>query len=94
MLRMPELEVLTELDRPVYWFRVTGGGFLIMLCGSELVVDAVGRNDYDSGVTYHVTTDGIFLSLGEPWKPTAKPQPRVARRKGYGHTTCPGSNGP
>ena len=68
---MPALEVLTELDRPVYWFRVTGGGFLIELRGFELVVDAMSPMDYDSGARYQVTADGVFLSTGEPWTPTA-----------------------
>ncbi|MFC4507404.1 MULTISPECIES: ankyrin repeat domain-containing protein [Streptomyces] len=71
MRHMPELEVLTELDRPAYWFRVTGGGFLIVLRGFELVVDAVSPMDYDSGARYRVTADGIFFSSGEPWTPTA-----------------------
>jgi hypothetical protein len=67
VLRMPELEVLTELDRPAYWFRVTGGGFLITLRGFELVVDATTPMDYDSGARYHVTADGVYLPSGEPW---------------------------
>lgn len=68
-LRLPEVEVLTELDPAAYWIRVTGGIFAIQLRGSELNAMAVGKMDYDSHPTFRITTDGVYESSGRPWTP-------------------------
>ncbi len=59
-LRLPELEVLTELDPPVYWIRVTGGSFIIELRGCELYAEARGKMDYGSSPPYRITPDRIY----------------------------------
>ncbi|MGW0631789.1 hypothetical protein [Streptomyces sp. NPDC002758] len=60
-LRLPELEVLTELDPPAYWIRVAWGIFIIELRGYELNAQAIGKMDYDSdGPIFRITTDRIY----------------------------------
>ncbi|MFJ3336857.1 hypothetical protein [Streptomyces sp. NPDC086766] len=58
-LRLPEVEVLTELDPPAYWIRVTGGIFIIELRGSELNAQAVGKMDYSTPPPFRITVDRI-----------------------------------
>ncbi|MGW4519413.1 hypothetical protein ACWEO4_48050 [Streptomyces sp. NPDC004393] len=67
-LRLPELEVLTELDRPVCWFPVPGmyGGFKFELRGRELVVDSWVRIVGGSELTHRVTVDGVHLQESCP----------------------------
>lgn len=62
-LRLPELEVLTELDRPACWFPVPGmyGGFKFELHGRELVVDSWVRVVGGSERTDRVTVAGVHL---------------------------------
>ncbi|MFE4423888.1 PQQ-binding-like beta-propeller repeat protein [Streptomyces sp. NPDC056817] len=62
-LRLPELEVLTELGRPACWFPVPGmyGGFLFELQGAELIVDSWVRVVEGSERTHHITVDGVRL---------------------------------
>ncbi|MGW2643236.1 hypothetical protein [Streptomyces sp. NPDC001348] len=66
-LRLPELGVLTELDPPMYWIRVSGGIFIIALRGSELNVEAKGKMDYDSAPVFRITADCVYRPSGEPW---------------------------
>ncbi|MFF2128590.1 hypothetical protein ACFVW1_25005 [Streptomyces olivochromogenes] len=66
-LRLPELEVLAELDPPVYWIRVSGGIFIIALRGSELNVEAKGKMDYVSSPVFRITADCVYRPSGEPW---------------------------
>lgn len=65
-LRLPELEVLTELDDPVCWFPVPGmyGGFRFELRGSELTVDSWIRVVGGSERTDRVTPEGVHLDGG------------------------------
>ncbi|MGW8880661.1 outer membrane protein assembly factor BamB family protein [Streptomyces mirabilis] len=62
-LRLPELEVLTELDRPACWFPVPGmyGGFLFELRGAELIVNSWIRVVEGSERTHHITVGGVRL---------------------------------
>ncbi|WP_329275714.1 ankyrin repeat domain-containing protein [Streptomyces sp. NBC_01451] len=62
-LRLPEIEVLTELDNPVGWFPVPGmyGGFKFELRGRELIVDSWVRIVGGSERTGRVTAEGVFL---------------------------------
>lgn len=66
-LRLPELEVLTELDFPACWFPVPGmyGGFKFELRGQELTVDSWVRIVGGSERTDRVTADGVYLQEGE-----------------------------
>jgi hypothetical protein len=66
-LRLPELEVLTELDLPNCWFPVPGmyGGFHIKLQGTELTVDSWIRVVGGSERTDRVTADGVLLQEGK-----------------------------
>lgn len=66
-LRLPELEVLTELDPPMYWIRVSGGIFIIALRGSELNVEAKGKMDYVLSPVFRITADCVYRPSGEPW---------------------------
>ncbi|MFF7881755.1 hypothetical protein ACH40F_16520 [Streptomyces sp. NPDC020794] len=66
-LRLPELEVLTELDPPMYWIRVSGGIFIIALRGSELNFEAKGKMDYVSSPVFRITADCVYRPSGEPW---------------------------
>ncbi|WP_329338927.1 ankyrin repeat domain-containing protein [Streptomyces sp. NBC_00663] len=65
-LRLPEVEVLTELVRPACWFPVPGmyGGFLVELSGRELKVDSWIRVVGGSERTDRVTADGVHLQEG------------------------------
>jgi hypothetical protein len=65
-LRLPEVEVLTELDNPVCWFPVPGmyGGFKIALRGGELTVDSWIRVVGGSERTDRVTAEGVHLQEG------------------------------
>ncbi|MFF4307808.1 PQQ-binding-like beta-propeller repeat protein [Streptomyces sp. NPDC001601] len=62
-LRLPDLEVLTELDRPAFWFPVPGmyGGFQFELRGAELIVNSWIRVVEGSERTHHITVDGVRL---------------------------------
>lgn len=66
-LRLPEVEVMTETDRPALWFPVPGmyGGFKIRLHDRELVVDSWIRVVGGSERTDRVTVDGVELQEGE-----------------------------
>lgn len=66
-VRLPQLEVLTELDPPAYWIRVTGGIFIIAFRGFELNVEARSRMDHDSSPVFRVTADCVYEPSGEPW---------------------------
>ncbi|MFF0170222.1 hypothetical protein [Streptomyces prasinus] len=59
-LRLPAVEVLTELDPPAYWIRVCGGIFIIELRGFELNAQAVGKMDYGTPPPYRITVDNIY----------------------------------
>ncbi|GAB2864616.1 ankyrin repeat domain-containing protein [Streptomyces deserti] len=65
-LRLPEVEVLTELEHPVCWFPVPGmyGGFKIQMRGRELIVDSWIRVVGGSERTDRVTVDGVELQEG------------------------------
>ncbi|MFJ2606249.1 MULTISPECIES: ankyrin repeat domain-containing protein [unclassified Streptomyces] len=65
-LRLPELELLTELDHPVCWFPVPGmyGGFRFELRGTELVVESFMRRAEGSERTDRVTVHAIELEEG------------------------------
>ncbi|PWI18246.1 hypothetical protein DI272_31965 [Streptomyces sp. Act143] len=65
-LRLPEVEVLTELRHPACWFPVPGmyGGFAIELTGRELKVDSWIRIVDGSERTDRVTADGVHLQEG------------------------------
>ncbi|MFJ9916843.1 hypothetical protein [Actinacidiphila glaucinigra] len=71
-LRLPEVGVLTELDPPAYWIRITGGIFAIELRGLELNVQAIGKMDYGKHPTFRITTDGVYDESGRPF-----PAPQV-----------------
>ncbi|WP_223125416.1 ankyrin repeat domain-containing protein [Streptomyces sp. TRM68367] len=66
-MRLPEVEVLTELANPVCWFPVPGmyGGFKIELRGRELIVDSWIRVVGGSERTDRVTPDGVHLQEGK-----------------------------
>jgi hypothetical protein len=63
-LRLPELEVLTELATPDLRFAVPGmyGGFRCVLEGQELRVDSWIRVVGGSGETHRITADGAVLT--------------------------------
>lgn len=63
-LRLPELDVLTELAEPDMWFAVPGmtGGFHYVLHGQELMVDSWMRVAGGSGETHRITVDGAELT--------------------------------
>jgi hypothetical protein len=63
-LRLPELDVLTELETPAMWFPVPGmyGGFRYVLDGRELKVDSWIRVVGGSGETHRITADGAVLT--------------------------------
>jgi hypothetical protein len=63
-LRLPELDVLTELDAPDMWFPVPGmyGGFRYALEGAELKVDSWIRVVGGSGETHRITAEGAVLT--------------------------------
>ncbi|MEU6904756.1 hypothetical protein ABZ935_05300 [Streptomyces coeruleorubidus] len=58
-LRLPDVEVLTELDPPAYWIRVSGGIFIIELRSCELNLQAVGKTDYSTPAPFRTTVDRI-----------------------------------
>ncbi|MEU6540930.1 ankyrin repeat domain-containing protein [Streptomyces sp. NPDC047000] len=58
-LRLPEVEVLTELDPPAYRIRICGGIFIIELRGFELNAQAVGKMDYSTPPPYRITVGRI-----------------------------------
>ncbi|PPK65309.1 ankyrin repeat domain-containing protein [Actinokineospora auranticolor] len=62
-LRLPELEVLTELEKPDMFFPVPGmyGGFGYRLEGEGLVVRSFCRVVGGSGQTHRITTAGCVL---------------------------------
>ncbi|MFI7677736.1 hypothetical protein [Actinophytocola sp. NPDC049390] len=63
-LRLPELDVLTELETPEMWFPVPGmyGGFRYALEEHELKVDSWSRVVGGSGETHRITVDGAVLT--------------------------------
>jgi hypothetical protein len=63
-LRLPEPDVLTELETPDMWFAVPGmyGGFRCVLEGRELKVDSWIRVVGGSGETHRITADGAVLT--------------------------------
>jgi hypothetical protein len=63
-LRLPELDVLTELATPRMWFPVPGmyGGFRYVLEGRELKVDSWIRVVGGSGETHRITAEGAVLT--------------------------------
>lgn len=65
-MRLPEVEVLTELDHPACWFPVPGmyGGFKIVMRECELTVDSWIRVVGGSERTDRVTADGVHLQEG------------------------------
>jgi hypothetical protein len=65
-MRLPEVEALTELDHPAWWFPVPGmyGGFRIVLRGGELIVNSWIRVVGGSERTDRVTVDGVLLQEG------------------------------
>ncbi|WP_053667102.1 ankyrin repeat domain-containing protein [Streptomyces sp. MMG1121] len=65
-MRLPEVEVLTELSHPVCWFPVPGmyGGFKIRLSDSELTVDSWIRIVGGSERTDVVRVDGVNVQEG------------------------------
>ena len=62
-LRLPELDVLTELPDPDVWFTVPGmyGGFHFVLRGDELDVSSWWRVVEGSGERHRITTKGCVL---------------------------------
>jgi hypothetical protein len=65
-MRLPEVEVLTELPYPACWFPVPGmyGGFKIRLSGGRLTVDSWIRIVGGSERTDTVTVDGVSVQEG------------------------------
>ena len=63
-LRLPELDVLTELEKPEMWFPVPGmyGGFRYVLEDASLKVDSWIRVVGGSGETHRITADGAVLT--------------------------------
>jgi hypothetical protein len=63
-LRLPELDVLTELEKPEMWFGVPGmyGGFRYALDGAALVVESWIRVVGGSGERHRITADGAVLT--------------------------------
>lgn len=63
-LRLPELDVLTELEKPAMWFAVPGmyGGFRYALDGAALVVESWIRVVGGSGEQHRITVDGAVLT--------------------------------
>ncbi len=63
-LRLPELDVLTELPEPGMWFPVPGmyGGFRYVLEGEELLVKSWIRVVGGSGRTHRVSADGYRMT--------------------------------
>ena len=63
-LRLPELDVLTELAEPASWFAVPGmyGGFHIVLKGQELAVESFVRVVGGSGERHRITVRGAVLT--------------------------------
>ncbi|MPZ85494.1 MAG: hypothetical protein GEV28_35985 [Actinophytocola sp.] len=62
-LRLPELDVLTEFEKPELWFPVPGmtGGFHCVLQGVELEVSSWVRVVEGSGETHRVRAGGYEL---------------------------------
>jgi hypothetical protein len=62
-LRLPELDVLTELAEPEVWFPVPGmyGGFRFVLREQELEVESWIRVVEGSGERHRITGDGYVL---------------------------------
>jgi hypothetical protein len=62
-LRLPVLDVLTELPEPDVWFAVPGmyGGFHLVLHGEELEVSSWWRVVEGSGRRHRITAEGCFL---------------------------------
>jgi hypothetical protein len=62
-LRLPVLDVLTELAEPEMWFPVPGmyGGFRFVLRGGELEVESWIRVVGGSGQRHRITVDGCVL---------------------------------
>ncbi len=62
-LRLPELEPLTEVTDPTFWFPVPGmyGGFSYTLSHDELIVESWCRVVGGSGQTHRVTVNGVEL---------------------------------
>jgi hypothetical protein len=62
-LRLPVLDVLTELAEPDVWFAVPGmyGGFHLVLRGQELEVSSWWRVVGGSGQRHRITAEGCSL---------------------------------
>jgi hypothetical protein len=62
-LRLPELDPLTELPDPEFWFPVPGmyGGFRYRLVGAGLIVHSWRRTAGGSGQTHRITAQGAEL---------------------------------
>lgn len=65
-LRLPELEPLTEVTDPTFWFPVPGmyGGFKYTLAHDEVTVESWCRVVGGSGQTHRVTVQGVELING------------------------------
>lgn len=63
-LRLPELDVLTELPEPDVWFAVPGmyGGLHLVLQGQELAVESWWRVVEGSGQRHRITSKGTVLT--------------------------------
>jgi hypothetical protein len=63
-LRLPELDVMTELREPDMWFAVPGmyGGFRYVLRAEELVVTSWCRVVGGSEQTHRITADGYRMT--------------------------------
>ena len=63
-MRLPELDVITEMAEPGVSFTVPGmyGGFHGKLEGDELVVESLSRVVGGSGQTHRVGKDGYVLT--------------------------------
>lgn len=63
-LRLPELDVLTELEKPEMWFTVPGmyGGFGYVLDGQVLEVKSWCRVVGGSGERHRITAEGAVLT--------------------------------
>lgn len=62
-LRLPELSVLLELERPQLWFPVPGmyGGFNLCLDGETLIVESWSRVVDGSGQRHQIIAEGCTL---------------------------------
>jgi hypothetical protein len=62
-LRLPPLDLFTEMASPTMWFAIPGmyGGFKIELTGQELLAESFSRVVEGSGEKHRIRADGPLL---------------------------------